>query len=82
MLYLNHKKERRKKMNFIDITNMTDTQLVDLLNAVTCEISVRENAERLNKQLVRLFQKIESSHLNLVDQETGEVLEYGRVLIQ
>lgn len=69
-------------MNFIDITNMTDTQLVDLLNAVTCEISVRENAERLNKQLVRLFQKIESSHLNLVDQETGEVLEYGRVLIQ
>lgn len=69
-------------MNFIDITNMTDTQLVDLLNAVTCEISVRENAERLNKQLVRLFQKIEGSHLNLVDQETGEVLEYGRVLIQ
>lgn len=69
-------------MNFIDITNMTDTQLVDLLNAVTCEISVRENAERLNKQLARLFQKIEGSHLNLVDQETGEVLEYGRVLIQ
>lgn len=69
-------------MNFIDITNMTDTQLVDLLNAVTCEISVRENAERLNKQLARLFQKIESSHLNLVDQKTGEVLEYGRILIQ
>ena len=69
-------------MNFIDITNMTDTQLTDLLNAVTCEISTRESAERLNKQLVRLFQKIESSHLNLVDQETGEVLEYGRVLIQ
>lgn len=69
-------------MNFIDITNMSDTQLVDLLNAVTCEISVRENAERLNKQLTRLFQKIESSHLNLVDQETGEILEYGRVLIQ
>lgn len=69
-------------MNFIDITNMTDTQLVDLLNAVTCEISVRENAERLNKQLARLFQKIEGSHLNLVDQETGEVLEYGRILIQ
>lgn len=69
-------------MNFIDITNMTDTQLTDLLNAVTSEISTRENAERLNKQLARLFQKIENSHLNLVDQETGEVLEYGRVLIQ
>ena len=69
-------------MSYIDITNMTDTQLTDLLNVVTCEISTRENAERLNKQLVRLFQKIENSHLNLVDQETGEVLEYGRVLIQ
>ena len=69
-------------MSYIDITNMTDTQLTDLLNAVTCEISTRESAERLNKQLVRLFQKIENSHLNLIDQETGEVLEYGRVLIQ
>lgn len=69
-------------MNFIDITNMTDTQLTDLLNAVTLEISTRKNAECLNKQLVRLFQKIESSRLNLVDQETGEILEYGRVLIQ
>lgn len=68
-------------MNFIDITNMSDSELVDLLNAVTCEVNHREQVEEANRKLLHLFQYLESHHFDLVDQETGEVLEYGRVLV-
>ena len=66
---------------YINITTMSDTELVDLLNAVTCEVNHREQVEGANRKLLRLFQYLESHHLDLVDQETGEVLEYGRVLV-
>lgn len=68
-------------MKFYDITNLSDTALVDLLNAVTCEIGRRESADNLNKRLSRLFDRLEIAKLDLVDQETGEVLERGRIKV-
>jgi hypothetical protein len=64
------------------VEELNNTELTELRDAVAAEITRRENVERANHRLYRAFQLIEKCGLNLVDQETGEVLEFGRVLVQ
>lgn len=64
------------------VEELNNTELTELRDAVDAEITRRENVERANHRLYRAFQIIEKYGLNLVDQETGEVLEFGRVLAQ
>ena len=64
------------------VEELNNTELTELRDAVDAEIARRENVERANHCLYRTFQIIEKYGLNLVDQETGEVLEFGRVLVQ
>lgn len=64
------------------VEELNNTELTELRDTVDAEITRRENVERANHRLYRAFQIIEKYGLNLVDQETGEVLEFGRVLVQ
>lgn len=64
------------------VEELNNTELTELRDAVDTEITRRESVERANHRLYRAFQIIEKYGLNLVDQETGEVLEFGRVLVQ
>lgn len=64
------------------VAELNNTELTALRDAVEEEINRRERVDRLNHRLAFLYKQIEKYGLFLVDQETGEILEYGRILVQ
>lgn len=65
--------------NFEDFTTGELTALQEQINE---ELAKRANIARINSLLARAFKEAEAYGLNIVDQETAEVFEYGRLLAQ
>lgn len=65
-----------------DFADFTTGELTALQEQINEELAKRANIARVNSLLARAFKEAEAYGLDIVDQETGEVLEYGRVLAQ
>lgn len=66
----------------LDFADYTTGELTALQEQINEELAKRANIARINNLLARAFKEAEAYGLNIVDQETAEVLQYGRVLAQ
>lgn len=66
----------------MDFSDYTMSELTTLQEQINEELAKRANIARVNSLLARAFKEAEAYGLNIVDQETAEVFEYGRLLAQ
>ena len=66
----------------MDFSDYTTSELTTLQEQINEELAKRANIARVNNLLTMAFKEAEAYGLDIVDQETTEVLEYGRLLAQ